>query len=78
MTINSTQKILVYFCLTLFLISSIYVPTEITIDGVTSFQWYSFLWNIVGEIALKILFVEWIAITVFFAALFVLNRTDES
>ena len=78
MTINSKQKILVYFCLSLFLISAIYVPTEITVDGITNFQWYSFLWNIVGEIALKILFVEWVAIAVFFVALFVLNGNDES
>ena len=70
MKINSKQKNVIFGCLILFLASAIYVPTEVTQNGITVSWGYQLIWEIFGEISLKTLLIEWAAIAVIFAALF--------
>lgn len=77
MKINSRQKSVIIGCLILFLISAIYVPTEISQNGMTAFGGYYLTWEIFGEVALKILLIEWVAIAVIFAALFAISGTHD-
>ena len=76
MKLNARQKYVVIFCWVLFLISAIYVPSEINQKGTTMFQQFAFIWETDGEIALKILLTEWIAIVVTFFALFAINGSE--
>jgi hypothetical protein len=76
MKLNARQKYVVIFCWALFLISTIYVPSEINHKGTTMFQQFAFIWETDGEIALKILLTEWIAIVVTFFAFFVINGSE--
>ena len=77
MKLNSKRKILIVGFLILFLISAIYVPTEIKQDEIKIFLGYKFLWKIFGDIAIKTLLIEWIAIAVSFSAFFTIFGDDE-
>ena len=77
MKINSKQKNVIIGCLILFLISAIYVPTEVTQNGITASWGYSYIWEIFGEIALKTLLIEWATITLIFAALFSITGNND-
>ncbi len=74
MKINAKRKNVIVGCLILFLISAVYVPTELKdSDQLTLFLGYKFIWNIFGDIAIKTLLIEWVAIGVIFSALFAIN-----
>ena len=78
MKINAKQKNIIIGGLILFIASVIYVPCQISTNDTTSFMWYAFLWEIPGEIALKVLFVEWVGIAVVFMGLYAINGIEES
>ena len=78
MKLNSKRKNVIVGCLILFLISVVYLPTEMKIDEfVTHFLGYEFIWDIFFEIAIKTLLIEWLAIGVIFLALFAINGNDD-
>lgn len=78
MKINTKQKNIIIGGLILFIISVIYVPCQLTVNGNAFFQSYNFLWEIGGEIAFKVLLVEWVGIAVVFMGLYTINGIDES
>jgi hypothetical protein len=78
MKLNSKRKKVIIVCLILFLISVVYLPTEMKHDEIhTVFLGYEFIWDIAFDIALKMLLVEWIAIAVIFSALFAINGAED-
>jgi hypothetical protein len=77
MKINSKRKNVIVGCLILFLISAVYVPTEMQDSGLRLFLGYKFIWNIFADIAIRTLLIEWVAIGVIFAALFAINGDDD-
>ncbi len=77
MKINSKRKNLIVGFLILFLISAFYVPTEIKQNGIILFLGYTLIWNVFGDISLRILLIEWLAIAVSFSALFAITGTDD-
>ena len=77
MIINSKRKKVIVGCSILFLISAVYVPTEIKDSELTKiFLGYQFIWDIFGDIAIRTLLIEWVAIGVIFSALFAINGDD--
>jgi hypothetical protein len=77
MKINFKRKNLIVGFLILFLISAFYVPTEIKQNGIILFLGYKLIWNVFGDISLRILLIEWLAIAVSFSALFAITGTDD-
>jgi hypothetical protein len=78
MKLNSKRKNVIIGCLILFLISVVYLPTEMKQDElVTAFLGYEFIWDIYFDIAIKTLLIEWTAIAVIFSALFAINGNED-
>ena len=77
MKINAKRKILIIGFLILFLISAFYVPTEIKQNNILLFLGYKLIWNIFGDISLRILLIEWLVIAVSFFALFAISGGDD-
>jgi hypothetical protein len=77
MKINSKRKKVIIGGLLIFFLSAVYIPDEVRTQSSAQFLGYSFLWDIYGEVALKLLLVEWTAIGVIFAALFAISGDDE-
>jgi len=78
---NSKQKKALLFCLILFLASLVYVPHETNIHAAmdttmpkTIFHGFVLITEVNREISLKILAIEWFAISVIFVALFFLLK----
>jgi hypothetical protein len=78
MKLNSKRKNVIIGCLVLFLISVVYLPTEMKHDEIqTVFLGYEFIWDIYFDIALRTLLIEWVAIAVIFSALFAINGSED-
>jgi hypothetical protein len=84
---NEKQKRLIPIFLTIVVLSGLFVPTEMSwIMGgggdwnpKTQFIGYRFIWDMKGEIALKHLLVEWVALAVVYLGMyFYLKEQDES
>ena len=62
---NNKQRIIFLYILGFFLCSIIYIPETVSVqNGVRVFQGYTFLWNLMFEVDIKVLIIEWIGIFV--------------
>ena len=76
MKLNAKQRKVTFIFLIIFLASTFYPPSQDTIKGNVYQTGYCFIWEIDGEIALKTLVVEWIAILVTFLGSLFLNKDE--
>ena len=76
MKANVKQKNVIFIFLIIFIASTLYLPTQDTMKGDVYQTGYCFIWQIDGEIALKTLAVEWIAILVTFLGSLFLNKDE--
>ncbi len=67
---NENQKKIFLGVLSLFALSVIWIPESQTFGTVTHFRGWDFIWNLYGDVAMKVLFIEWIAIGVVGGGLF--------
>ena len=70
MKTNSKQKNVLLFFLFLFLLSIIYVPEVDRVGQLTYLERWVFIWDLLTDIHLKILFIEWVGIFVLGGGLF--------
>ncbi len=78
MKLNETQKKIISAALIVFVLSCLYVPYTLSVNGNILISGYQFLWDFSNdEISLKMLFVEWVAIGVVTYGLVYLNKSDE-
>ena len=74
---NKKQRIICLYILGFFLYSIIYIPEKVTAqNGVTVFLGYTFLWDLMFEVDIKILIIEWLVIFVSGVAL-ILNFKEK-